>query len=172
MNYALIQDLLDHPKIMETRQHMHHNVPKHDHLLRSAHFCYWLAPLLGANQRLSVRAAMLHDIDSREGTLTTHGTIAAKYAAHIGEPDVVCVAIRSHMYPFGPSPKNREGWVLVIADKMATVTDLLLFIGGLVVGNSLQQRRQLEQSDPFYRALIWNRKKNMWWRWAWVIGCW
>ena len=31
----LIADLLAHPKVLETRDHMHHSIPKHAHLLRS-----------------------------------------------------------------------------------------------------------------------------------------
>lgn len=151
MNYDLIQDLLALPKVAETHDHMHHNVRKHDHLMRSARYCYRLAPLLRADQRIAVRAAVLHDIDSRLGTLRTHGTLAASYAASIGEPNEVCRAIVSHMYPLGPAPTSREGWVLAIADKIATVTDITNFIRGLFTGTSMPLRRQLQSSDPFYR---------------------
>ncbi len=150
MDYAMIEDLLTHPKVQETRHHLHHNVSKHDHLLRSARYSYRLAPLLGADRRISTRAAILHDIDSRQGTLTTHGAIAARHAATIGESERVCQAIISHMYPLGPVPTTREGWVLVLADKLASLTDMSHFISGLFTGESLKIRRQLQISDPFH----------------------
>ena len=150
MDKSSIVDLLDHPKVMETRQHMHHSVPKHDHLIRSVRYSYRLAAMMRADQRTCMRAAILHDIDSRYGTLTTHGQIAAHWAAAQGEDEQVCKAIVSHMYPFGPPPTTREGWVLVVADKMASLTDLTSFVGGLFTGRSIRVRRQLCGSDPFY----------------------
>lgn len=150
MDHSVIADLLEHPKVMETRHQIHHSVAKHDHLLRSARYSYRLAPILGANRHTVTRAAILHDLDSRFGTLTTHGAIAAKLAAEMGEPEAVCQAIISHMYPFGPAPTTREGWVLVVADKIASLSDLTHFVGGLLNGRSLAVRRRLRSSDPFF----------------------
>lgn len=151
MDHSVIADLLDHPRVQETRYHLHHSVPKFDHLLRAARYSYLLAPWMGADRRIAMRAAMLHDLDSRLGTLTTHGAIAARVAAEMGEPPAVSEAIVSHMYPFGPRPTTREGWVLVIADKMASLNDLSVFVSGLFTGHSLRVRKALCASDPFYR---------------------
>ena len=145
-----IVDLLSHPKVLETRDHMHHGIPKHDHLLRSVRFSYRLARLLRADERVCVRAALIHDIDSRYGTLTTHGGIAARWAAEQGEPEEVQRAIVSHMYPFGPPPTSREAWVLVLADKAASLGDLGQFVRGLLDGSSLVERRRLLETDPFH----------------------
>ncbi|GAB4211546.1 MAG: HD domain-containing protein [Roseiflexaceae bacterium] len=145
-----IADLLSHPKVIETRHHMHHSIPKHDHLLRSVRYSLRLARLLRADERVCVRAALIHDIDSRYGTLTTHGGIAARWAAEQGEPEEVQKAIVSHMYPFGPPPTTREAWVLVLADKAASLGDLGQFVRGLFNGSSLEMRRRLRESDPFY----------------------
>lgn len=147
-----IADLLIHPKVLETGEHMHHSIPKRDHLLRSVRFSYRFARLLRADQRTCLRAAILHDIDSRYGTLTTHGAVAARWAAEQGESDAVCVAIVSHMYPFGPSPRSREAWVLVLADKAASLGDFGQFMRGLLNGSSLETRRRLKVTDPFYRT--------------------
>lgn len=160
MYWETIADLLHHPRVVETRHHMHHSVPKHDHLLRSVHFSYYLAPFFGADQVTCVRAALLHDLDSRYGTLTTHGAIAARVAAELGEPAEVSAAIISHMYPFGPRPTTREGWVLAVADKLASLADLGAFVGGLLSGHSLRVRRQLCQSDPFYAARYARRRRR------------
>jgi glycyl-tRNA synthetase beta chain/uncharacterized protein len=146
-----IEDLLSHPKVQETRNHLHHSVPKHDHLMRSVRYSARLARIMRADRRVCVRAAILHDIDSRFGTLTTHGAIAARWAADQGESDQVCIAIVSHMYPFGPAPATREAWVLVVADKIASLTDLTAFVSGLLTGRSQRVRRQLRDTDPFYQ---------------------
>lgn len=155
-----IADLLAHPRVIETRDHMHHSIPKHDHMLRVARYSYHLAPLLGANRRTAVRAAILHDLDSRKGTLTTHGAIAAQVAAEMGEPQEVSEAIVSHMYPLGPKPTTREGWVLVVADKIASFTDLTHFLGGLVTGYSLKERRRLCQTDPYYAQRLSGKRRR------------
>lgn len=147
-----IYDLLGHPKVVETQDHLHHSIPKHDHLMRSVKYSARFARLLRANQRVCVRAALIHDIDSRLGTLTTHGQVAADWAAEQGEPPEVCQAIVSHMYPFGPAPQTREAWVLVLADKAATIGDLKQFVRGLLDGSSIEARRRLRQTDPFYRT--------------------
>ena len=147
-----IADLLNHPKVLETRDHLHHSIPKHDHLMRSVKYSYRFARLLRADQRICLRAAIVHDIDSRLGTLTTHGAVAARWAADQGEPDEVCQAIVSHMYPFGPAPTTREGWVLVLADKAASLGDFKQFVRGLLDGSSLATRRRLRESDPHYRV--------------------
>ncbi len=149
---SFITDLKSHPKFAETRFHIHHHIPKHDHLLRSARYSYRLAPMFGADRRVCTRAAMLHDLDSRLGTLSTHGAIAAHTAAKMGEPEAVCTAIRTHMFPLGPAPTSREGWVLVLADKLAALSDFSHFLLGIFTGRSLVQRRVLRELDPFFSS--------------------
>jgi putative nucleotidyltransferase with HDIG domain len=160
MDCADIFDLLSHPRVMETQDHLHHSVPKHDHMMRVARYAYVLAPVFGADRRTATRAAILHDIDSRLGTLATHGAIAARVAADLGEPEAVSRAIVSHMYPLGPRPTTREGWVLAVADKIASFTDLTSFVGGLFTGRSLRERRRLCTTDPFYAARKARRRRR------------
>ena len=146
----IIGDLLGHPKIIETQAHLHHSISKHDHLLRSARISYKLARVVGADVRICVRAAMIHDIDSRMGTLTTHGRIAANWAAAQGEDYAVCHAIETHMYPVGPKPQTREAWVVSLADKAASLTDLTIYVTGMLTGRTWHRRRALRVSDPYY----------------------
>lgn len=146
-----IRDLLRHPKYLETRYQLHHGGRKSDHLERSARYAHWLAGVTGANRRVCARAGLLHDLHSRLGTLSTHGAIAACVAAEMGEDADVCRAILPHMYPLGPAPTTREGWVLVVADKVATVVDTLRFVAWMLTGESLRRRRMLCESDPFLR---------------------
>jgi len=149
MDHHII-DLLDHPKVVETKSHLHHSLSKHEHLLRSARISYKLARMMRADIRTCVRAAMIHDIDSRYGTLTTHGRIAAIWAASVGEDYAVCHAIETHMYPFGPVPRTREAWVVSLADKAASLTDLTICVTGMLTGRTWHRRRVLRASDPFY----------------------
>jgi glycyl-tRNA synthetase beta chain/uncharacterized protein len=160
MIHSLITDLLAHPKVIETQQHMHHSISKHDHLARTARISYKLAQIMRADIRVCVRAAMIHDIDSRLGTLTTHGRIAAAWAASQGECAEVCHAIETHMYPFGPKPRTREAWVVSLADKAASLTDLTVMLGGMVTGRTWHRRRQLQQSDPHFVARRQHRRKR------------
>jgi glycyl-tRNA synthetase beta chain/uncharacterized protein len=159
MIHTYATDLLEHPKVLETRGHMHHSLSKHEHLARTARISYKLARIMRADVRICVRAAMIHDIDSRLGTLTTHGRIAAKWAATLGECDEVCHAIETHMYPFGPKPRTREAWVVSLADKAASLTDLTLMVGGMMTGRTWQRRRMLQNSDPHFIARR-ARKRN------------
>ncbi len=147
--HALIADLLAHPAVGETADHMHHGIPKADHLLRSVRYAWHIAGWIRADRVVCVRAALVHDIDSRLGTLRTHGAIAARWAAARGESPAVCHAITSHMYPLGPAPRTREAWVLVLADKAATLGDARQFVAGLFDGTSLATRRRLRASDPW-----------------------
>lgn len=158
MDQSLITDLLDHPKVLETRTHMHHSISKHDHLLRSARISYKLARVMKADIKICVRAAMIHDIDSRLGTLTTHGGIAARWAAEQGESFAVCHAIETHMYPFSPRPRTREAWVVSLADKAASLTDLTIMMTGALTGQTWRRRRDLQASDPHFAP----RKRRRW----------
>lgn len=151
MNHVLIEDLLEHPKVQETRDHVHHGIPKYDHLMRVTRYSYHLARWSGADVRVCLRAGLIHDIDSRYGSLTNHGGVAARWAATYGEDEAVCRAIVGHMYPLGPAPTTREGWILSIADKAATVADMTAYVKGLLNGQSKERKRSLQTSDPFYR---------------------
>ena len=146
----IIGDLLKHPKVVETQTHLHHSISKHDHLLRSARISYKLARVLGADIRTCVRAALIHDIGSREGTLRTHGRIAADWAASLGEDRAVCHAIETHMYPIGPAPRTREAWVVSLADKAASITDITICVTGMLTGRTWHRRRTLRASDPHF----------------------
>lgn len=148
--HEYLDDLLVHPKVIETRDHMHHSLSKHDHLHRTARISLRLARLMRANARICVRAAMIHDIDSRLGTLTTHGRIAAGWAASVGECKHVCHAIEAHMYPFGPRPRTREAWVVSLADKAASLTDITVMLSGLMTGRTWRRRRALCATDPHF----------------------
>jgi ribonuclease Y len=69
-----------------------------DHVSEAAALCGNMASMLGLDQKLAQRAALLHDIGKaadfeREGT---HPEIGAELARKYGEPEVVINAIESH----------------------------------------------------------------------------
>lgn len=160
MIHLYVSDLLEHPKVVETREHMHHSMSKHDHLSRTARISYRIARIMRADIRICVRAAMIHDIDSRLGTLTTHGRIAANWAASLGECSEVCHAIEAHMYPFGPKPRTREAWVVSLADKAASLADLSLMLSGYMTGKTWERRRALQLTDPHFVARRQRRRRS------------
>lgn len=153
-------DLLQHPKVVETQTHVHHAISKHEHLVRTARISYRLARMMNADVDICVRAAIIHDIDSRLGTLTTHGRIAALWAEAQGESAEVCHAIETHMYPFGPKPRTREAWVLSLADKAASLTDLTVALGGLVSKRERERRRARAMSDVLWQAHLAQRRQR------------
>jgi membrane-associated HD superfamily phosphohydrolase len=65
------------------------------------------------------------------------------------------------MYPFGPKPQTREAWVVSIADKAASLTDLTVMLGGLVTGRTFIRRRQFRQSDPHLRMRLQRRGRRL-----------
>lgn len=153
-------DLLQHPKVVETQSHVHHSIAKHDHLIRTARISYRLARVVKADVSICVRAAIIHDIDSRLGTLSTHGRIAAEWAAGLGECEAVCHAIETHMYPFGPKPKTREAWVLSLADKAASLTDLTIALRAILSKRHRARRQELRMLDPYWQAHMEARRKR------------
>jgi glycyl-tRNA synthetase beta chain/uncharacterized protein len=56
------------------------------------------------------------------------------------------------MYPFGPAPTTREGWILSVADKAASLADMTDYVRGLLNGRSQKRKRTLQTSDPFHRG--------------------
>ena len=146
---ADVDDLLEHPVFLETRYELHHNVRKSDHLLRASRYAWMLAGVVNADRRICARAGLLHDLHSRLGSWSTHGSIAASVANDIGESQDVCDAIVPHMFPLGPAPKTREGWVLTVADKAASVADALSFAANVFSGQSMANRRKLRASDRY-----------------------
>jgi glycyl-tRNA synthetase beta chain/uncharacterized protein len=146
-----VEDLLNHPKVLETQDHLHHGIAKYDHLVRVTRYSYLLARITRADVRVCMRAGLIHDIDSRYGNLYNHGEVAARWAAEQGEDVEVCAAIVSHMYPFGPAPTTREGWVLSLADKAASLADITDYVRGFINGRSRVRKQNLQKSDPFHR---------------------
>lgn len=149
-----IADLLHHPTFAETQHQLHHSGRKSDHLLRSARYAYWLGRMVKADRRVCARAGLLHDLYSRLGTWATHGAIAASVAHQMGESVDVCRAIVGHMYPVGPAPRTKEGWVIAVADKIASVVDGVVFVGRVIQGDGQKQRKALLARDRFLAARI------------------
>ena len=92
-----------------------------------------LARKFGCDEKAAARAGLLHDFcpyDFREETPTGehqafyHPKAAAENSTrifHISEREEA--AIRSHMFPLGPLPKNKEAWIITLADKICATME-------------------------------------------------
>lgn len=102
------------------------------HSIATAKLAYRLARVLGADARVTARAALLHDWyfearaehENRVGANVHHYRIAAANARGIGELPKVTDAIATHMWPYGRRrPRSFESWIVWMADNVTWLTD-------------------------------------------------
>ena len=87
-----------------------------------------IAPLVGADPKLAVRAAVLAKADLQTEVVgefpELQGAMGRKYAALQGEDEAVAAALEEHYKPQGPSdivPKNPVSVAVALADKLDTL---------------------------------------------------
>ncbi len=87
-----------------------------------------IAPLIGADPKLAVRAAVLAKADLQTEVVgefpELQGAMGRKYAALQGEDEAVAAALEEHYKPQGPSdivPKNPVSVAVALADKLDTL---------------------------------------------------
>ncbi len=98
------------------------------HSMNVSYISWHIARKLGCDARMAARAGLLHDFclyDFREKPPTGgfqafyHPRVAAKNSQEVfGISEREKSAILSHMFPLGPVPKNREAWIITMADKI------------------------------------------------------
>lgn len=141
----MTQDIMDHPLFVALRGVQHHGGENslYLHSVDTAKCAYQLARKFHMREdrvRAVTRAALLHDFFGYDWQserhrrykryysgwkrLThMHAFIHGAHAAHranrvFGLDDRQCAAITCHMFPLAPLPRNSEGWVLTLADKL------------------------------------------------------
>ena len=84
-----------------------------------------IAPFVGASTEFAERAALLAKADLTTGMVgefpELQGVMGGYYAAHDGEPEPVCTAIREHYLPKGPAdsvPGDAVAITVALADKL------------------------------------------------------
>lgn len=97
-----------------------------DHILRVTHLARRIGEAEGADLRVIVTAALLHDIGESEGR-TAHHMRSAELAREIlcAQPapfvDAVAHAIESHRFRADPAPNTLEAQVVYDADKLDAI---------------------------------------------------
>lgn len=140
---VLVEDILedeDFQSLEQYRQHVNSN--RLQHSMNVSYLSWWLAKKMGADERMAARAGLLHDFcmydfydpanTCQEPQILHHPKIAAETSrSHFDINRIEYEAILTHMYPFGPKPFSRVGWIVSHADKMSAFTELTRIRVGL-----------------------------------------
>ena len=85
--YNLVDEYINHPKVLEMKEYTHHGIRRYDHCFRVAYHTYKVTKLLGLNYQSATKAAMLHDFftdelenESRLARYRNHPKVAAENA--------------------------------------------------------------------------------------------
>ena len=104
------------------------------HSINVSYISWKIAKKFGCDEKAAARAGLLHDFcpyDFRKKTPTGelqafyHPKAAAENSVRtfdIGEKE--WNAVLSHMFPLGPIPKNKEAWIITMADKICASLEL------------------------------------------------
>ena len=129
--YSIIEEYINHPKVLEMKEYTHHGIRRYDHCFRVAYHTYKVTKKLNLDYISATRAAMLHDfytdeLDEEESKIAryrNHPKIAAENAKKYFSisPKEEDIIVR-HMFPvtFTP-PKYLESWIVDIIDDIASV---------------------------------------------------
>lgn len=141
LTHRYLREILAHPDVtLMNDVIMHGDVSVYQHCMRTVRFCLRAALLFGNPLRFDLKAlavgAFLHDFflydwhkkKLRELHGFVHPRIAmenasARFPLTKKERDIIFC----HMWPFTfwRLPRNREGWLLCLADKCCSVTETM-----------------------------------------------
>lgn len=135
----IVSDILrnsEFKKLAEFHQHLGTS-----RLLHSIHVSYitWkIASFFKLDTKSAARAGLLHDFClydfhgenvPHRFQLVYHPFAAARMSSTQFElSEKECNAIESHMFPLGPIPTSREGWLITAADKICAVSEFAIGI--------------------------------------------
>lgn len=129
--YNLVDEYINHPKVLEMQEYTHHGIRRYDHCFRVAYHTYKITRKLHLNYESATKAAMLHDFftDELENESSTmnrfrkHPEVAVENAKkYFGLTQMEEDIIMRHMFPitFTP-PKFLESWIVDIVDDVVSV---------------------------------------------------
>lgn len=129
--YNLVDEYINHPKVLEMKEYTHHGIRRYDHCFRVAYHTYKITKYLHLNYQSATKAAMLHDfytdeLDEEKSKIKRyriHPKIAAQNAKkYFKITDMEEDIIVRHMFPvtFTP-PRYLESWIVDLVDDFASV---------------------------------------------------
>ena len=111
----------------------HHNTSRLTHSIHVSYLSWLLAKKLGCDEKAAARAGLLHDFcpyNFREKTpkgehpAFHHPKAAVENSSRVFQiNDRERDAIRTHMFPLGPVPRNKEAWIITLADKICAAME-------------------------------------------------
>lgn len=133
MNTEKYNYILTDKKYMEL-----HNIPRHgctntyDHSMKVAEHAEKLSKIFFIDPDSAIKTALLHDFclvdyskkNDHPGLYAFyHPKEAAENSEKFGLSEKELKAIKTHMFPLGPIPVSRLGWVIRIADISASLRE-------------------------------------------------
>ena len=130
-----VQQILSHEDVLALEQFTQHQwTNRFMHSVNVSYVSWLLARKFGCDAKAAARAGLLHDFclyDFSEETPTGerqvfyHPKAAAENSSrHFEISQKEREAILTHMFPLGPVPTNREGWIISFADKICAVMEV------------------------------------------------
>ena len=130
-----VEHILSHEDFMALEQFTQHQwTTRFMHSVNVSYLSWILARKFGCDEKAAARAGLLHDFclyDFSEETPTGerqvfyHPKAAAENSSqHFEISRKEREAILTHMFPLGPVPTNREGWIISFADKICAVMEV------------------------------------------------
>lgn len=125
--------LISEEFLMLSRYVQHQWTNRLMHSVNVSYLSWLMAKKLGGNTKTVARAGLLHDFclyDFKEKTPTGehqvfyHPKVAARNSDEVfGISDQERDAILTHMFPLGPMPRNKEAWIITVADKICATME-------------------------------------------------
>ncbi len=126
--------ILTSKEFLQLSQYVHHHwTTRLMHSVNVSYVSWLIARKFGCDARAAARAGLLHDFcpyDFKKKTPTGesqafyHPKAAAKNSQELFEiSDREKDAILAHMFPLGPLPRNKEAWIITLADKICAVME-------------------------------------------------
>lgn len=130
-----VKNILNHQEFLALRRYVHHHwTNRLMHSLNVSYISWKIARKLGCDAKAAARAGLLHDFclynfkeqesPTGESQLRYHPKAAAENSKRVFKINQREEhAIKAHMFPLGPMPKNKEAWIITLADKICAATE-------------------------------------------------
>ena len=132
---AEVQHIFADQEFLSLSKYVHHQwTNRLMHSINVSYLSWLIAKKLGCDEKAAARAGLLHDFCPYDfGKKTPTGEHQAffhpKAAAsnslqkfELSQREVN--AILTHMFPLGPVPRNKEAWIITLADKICATMEL------------------------------------------------